>query len=212
MNFGSMKNMKNATIAMPTHDHHRRINQRRLELRLHLGELLEMLRHAAQHLHQRAALLARPHHVHVQIGKNHRLLRHRIGKTAAFHDFLPQILAHARRESLGFQCVMLCNATVSGMPEFNRFASCCVNVASSCIFGLRWRDIAFCIEGGRNDLKLICVPRRRPGAAAAPPFAASTITGNSPSRSICTSAAERSATSRIPSTTSPERRRALYEN
>ena len=38
------------------------------------------------------------------------------------------------------------------------------------------------------------------------------ITGNNPSRSICTSAAERSATSSTPSTTSPDRRRALYEN
>src|ERR1041385_4143840 len=72
------------------------------------------------------------------------------------------------------KCVMLCNATVSGMPEFNKFANCCVNVANSCIFGLRLRDIHCCIEGGRNDLKLIFVPGARPGtvAAVAPAFAA----------------------------------------
>src|SRR5205085_4236587 len=49
-------------------------------------------------------------------------------------------------------------------------------------------------------------------STAAPPLAASTATGNSPNRSIWINAAERSATSIIPSTTSPVRRRALYEN
>ena len=33
---------------------------------------------------------------------------------------------------------MLLSATVSGMPDWSRFASCCVNVASSCNFGLRF--------------------------------------------------------------------------
>src|SRR4029077_10716618 len=67
-------------------------------------------------------------------------------------------------------------------------------------------------ECGRNEDRLTLVPSGFTGATAAPPLAASTATGNKPSRSICTSAAPRSATSKIPSTTSPVRRRALYEN
>ena len=83
--------------------HHRRINHRRSELCLHLGELLEMVRHAPQHFHQRTALLAGAHHVDIQIRKNARLPRHRVRQTAALGDFLFQIAAHLGGNALGLQ-------------------------------------------------------------------------------------------------------------
>lgn len=46
-------------------------------------------------------------------------------------------------------------------------------------------------------------------AGLAEPFAGTTETGITPNRSTCTTAAARSPASRTPSTTSPERRRAL---
>ena len=112
---------------------------------------------------------------------------------------------------LDCRCVMLFNATVSGMPEFSRFASCWVKVASSPNFGRRFRfrnprntaGIRLEDVGGRSPLRLT------PAAAPRPP---STMIGNKPMRSICSSAVERSATSRIPCTSSPERLRALYVN
>ena len=66
-------------------------------------------------------------------------------------------------------------------------------------------------HGRRQELHPGRVWRRRflrsPGCRAA--LGMSTAMGNKPSRSICTSAAPRSATSRMPVTTSPERFRAL---
>ena len=52
---------------------------------------------------------------------------------------------------LDSKCVILCSATVSGMPEFSRLDNCCVNVANSCSLGLRCREIAFRIESGALD-------------------------------------------------------------
>ena len=83
--------------------HHRRINQRRGELCLHLGELLEMVRHAPQDFHQRTALLTRAHHVDIQIRKNARLPRHRVRQTPALGDFLFQIAAHLGGNAPGLQ-------------------------------------------------------------------------------------------------------------
>ena len=93
-------------------------------------------------------------------------------------------------------------------PEFSKFASCWVNVASSWSFGLRLRVRASRKEAGRSPdkLKLFLAPRSAFAAAAAP-LAASTMTGNRPNFSICISAAERSTTSSVPSTTSPLRLR-----
>ena len=62
-----------------------------------------MVRHAPEHVHQRAALLARPDHVDIQIGKNPRLLGHRVGQTPAFGHFLPELAAYLRRNALGLQ-------------------------------------------------------------------------------------------------------------
>ena len=62
-----------------------------------------MIRHAAQHLHQRAAGFAGPHHVDIQIGKNARLLGHRIGQAPAFHHVLPQFLAHVGGDASGLK-------------------------------------------------------------------------------------------------------------
>ena len=62
-----------------------------------------MFRHAPQHLHQRAALLAGAHHIHVHVGKNDRMARHGIRKTSALHDILLELLADFRRDALGFQ-------------------------------------------------------------------------------------------------------------
>ena len=81
----------------------RRVNQGRTELRLHLGEALEMVGHAPQHLDQRAAGFARPHHVNVKVGKNPGLLGHRVGQAAPFHDILPQFAADIGRDALGLQ-------------------------------------------------------------------------------------------------------------
>ena len=105
---------------------------------------------------------------------------------------------------------MLLSATVSGMPELSRLANCCVKVASSWSLGLRFWDIAARKVGGsRARQSVLRRLGRSPAAATRRPLAASTATGKSPSRSICSKAAERSAPSRTPSTTSPVRRRAL---
>ena len=40
---------------------------------------------------------------------------------------------------LDFKCPILLRARVKGIPEWIRLASCCVQVASSCNFGLRWQ-------------------------------------------------------------------------
>ena len=48
---------------------------------------------------------------------------------------------------------MLFNATVSGIPEFNKLASCWVNVASSCNFGLRFCCNCARNAGGKNAVK-----------------------------------------------------------
>ena len=85
------------------HADERRIDQRRGEFGLHLRELFEVIRHAPQHFHQRTGLLARLDHVHVQIGEDQRLLAHRVGQTAPFHDFLPQIGADFFGNALGLQ-------------------------------------------------------------------------------------------------------------
>ena len=50
-----------------------------------------MIGQALEHFHQSAALLAGADHVHVEIGKNLRLLGHCVGKAAPFHHFLLQI-------------------------------------------------------------------------------------------------------------------------
>ena len=118
------------------------------------------------------------------------------------------------------KCDMLCNAEVSGIPAFNKFANCCVNVANSCNFGFRFRakklrnpgGIATAPVAGNFFAPPPAPAPAAPGADAAGPPAlrgASMATGNSPRRSICASAAARSATSNTPCTTSPERRRAL---
>ena len=103
---------------------------------------------------------------------------------------------------------MLVSATVSGMPEFTRFASCEVKVASSCNFGFRFCAICSRMEGGKNEAKFTALEAVLLSAAA-PGLAESTAMGNRPERWICTSAALRSATSSNPSTSSPERLRAL---
>ena len=106
---------------------------------------------------------------------------------------------------------MLLSATVSGMPDLSRLANCWVKVANSWSFGLRFRCRDRELPGAALRALAGFAPRLGPPSAA-PPLAASTATGKSPNRSICTSAAERSATSSTPCTTSPDRRRALYEN
>ncbi len=58
------------------------------------------------------------------------------------------------------RCVMLFNANVSGMPDWIRFASCCVNVASSCNFGLRFCRSCARSVGGKNASKSTPFPRR----------------------------------------------------
>ena len=106
------------------------------------------------------------------------------------------------------RCVMLFSATVSGMPDFSRFASCVVNVASSCSLGLRFCCSCARNAGGRSESKSTFCPARF-SPVAAPALAVSTAMGKSPSRWICAKAAGRSVTSRTPSTSSPLRRRAL---
>ena len=61
----------------------------------------------------------------------------------------------------------------------------------------------------RDGRTSVIVSHLRPAPDEAEAFAASIATGNRPSRSICTSAAGRSATSNTPCTSSPLRRRAL---
>ena len=53
---------------------------------------------------------------------------------------------------------MLLSATVSGMPDWSRFASCWVNVASSCSFGLRFCGSCARSVGGRNESKSAFCP------------------------------------------------------
>ena len=84
-------------------NHHRRIDQRGLELRLHFGEPFEMTGHAPQHFHQRTARLARAHHVDVEVGENLRLLGHGLRQPAALGDFLFQTAADLGGNAFGFQ-------------------------------------------------------------------------------------------------------------
>ena len=95
------------------------------------------------------------------------------------------------------------------MPEFRRFANCVVNVASSCNFGLRFCDICVRMDCGNNDIRLIPFLSALLPTGAAPAFTSVTASGKSPERWICASAALRSVTSKTPSTSSPERLRAL---
>ena len=62
-----------------------------------------MFGHAPQHFHQCAALLSRPDHVHVHVGKNHRVPPHPVRKAPAFHDVLFELFAHFGRNALGLQ-------------------------------------------------------------------------------------------------------------
>ena len=107
--------------------------------------------------------------------------------------------------------VMLWSAVASGIPACSKFASCWVKVASSCIFGLRGCSKWARNVGGKNTVKSTFACARF-SLTTGPPLEASTATGKSPSRSTCARAAARSATSRTPSTNSPLRRRARYEN
>lgn len=108
---------------------------------------------------------------------------------------------------------MLRKAMVRGMPARNKLANCRVYMANSFSPGL-------C--GPR--LKIWLKPALEPSAAAraagepadavdfaglAEPLPCTTETGMTPSRSTCATAAARSPASRTPSTSSPERRRAL---
>jgi hypothetical protein len=90
MKLGSITVMKKILMAMPTQHTNSGINHGRFELGLHLGELLEMVAHAPQDIHQRAALFAGLDHVDVKVGKNDRLLGHRLRK--------PLALGHIRLE------------------------------------------------------------------------------------------------------------------
>ncbi len=56
------------------------------------------------------------------------------------------------------RCVMLLSATVSGIPDCSRFASCCVNVASSC--KLRFALLLNCARnaGGRKREQIHFLP------------------------------------------------------
>ena len=105
--------------------------------------------------------------------------------------------------------VMLFNATVNGMPDCSKLAICWVKVASSWSLGLRFWESCSRSVGGRNAIKSTLFAELLPLAATPAALAVSTATGNRPSRSIWVTAAERSATSRTPSTNSPLRRRAL---
>lgn len=62
-----------------------------------------MRRQTPQHFGQRARLLARLDHVAIDVREDYGLLAHRIGQAAALHHFLPELLAHVRRNALGFE-------------------------------------------------------------------------------------------------------------
>ena len=208
-----MKNMKKMTMQAPTTHHHRRINHRRLELGLHLGKLLEMVRHAPQHFHQRTALLARAHHVDIQIRENTRLPRHRVRQTPALGDFLFQIAADLGGNALGFQMRHAVqrhrqrHAGVEQVRQLLRERGQFLQLRFAFLSKLRAQrrrqereqihvlPVALLAAGG--CARLWPCPRRWEKARAA---------------GFASSAAGRSATSRTPSTSSPERRRALYEN
>jgi hypothetical protein len=114
------------------------------------------------------------------------------------------------------RCVMLLSATVSGIPLFNRFASCCVKVANSWSFGFFFLVNHSRNAGGNASVREAfgapfarSLRSARSALATSAPRAASIATGSNPSLSICINAAERSATSTTPCTISPVRRRAL---
>ena len=55
---------------------------------------------------------------------------------------------------------MLLSATVRGIPELSRLANCCVNVASSWSFGLRFWAIAARSVGGSKARQSVLAPSR----------------------------------------------------
>ena len=61
---------------------------------------------------------------------------------------------------------MLLSATVRGIPELSRLANCCVNVASSWSFGLRFWDIAARNVGGSKARQSVLRPLARSAATA----------------------------------------------
>ena len=46
---------------------HGRVNEGRLELRLHFGKAVEVIGQAAEHVNERTGLFARAHHVDVEV-------------------------------------------------------------------------------------------------------------------------------------------------
>ena len=85
------------------HGDKRRIHQGGGKFRLDLGKPLKMIRHASQHLDQRAAGFASAHHIHVKIGENPGLFRHWIRQTASLHDVLLELFADIGRDAFGFE-------------------------------------------------------------------------------------------------------------
>ncbi len=78
------------------------------------------------------------------------------------------------------RCVMLFSATVNGMPEFSRLASCVVKVASSCNFGFRFCASCACKLGGKNAVRFTPLSFLTP--VTAPALASATAMGKSPER------------------------------
>ncbi len=74
-----------------------------LNLELDLGKALEMVAHAAEDIHQGAALLAGFDHVDIEVGKNDRLLGHGLREALALGHVLLELAADVGGDALGFQ-------------------------------------------------------------------------------------------------------------